>query len=1314
MKYAKRILSFLLAGALMFTSINMTVFAIENTGTTVPESQVTTDNASEITHTEAPTTGTPTVEPSQPEPTQPAQGDGTPTEQPATDVNPPKETPIDPDKDTIDPNGEKAGEKTDKEKTEEELAKEEAEKKKENKEKELAKETEEGKSEEETIKGYKAFENITTHYKLALDSLKKKFPKNIIALSNKEKEISLPIDGWKPIDNYDSKLGKYTFQPIFKTEIKIEDGTTMPILTVVVEDESDGLTVLIDKKDRQAPSARRLESTQKPLSSSTQEKYVPDKSNVMDKNFVRDNNIYKININDKDLIKQAIKEHGSVRAAINITESADVHYSSIYNSFYGKTNLINHAVILVGWDDNFPTDHFYEGCRPAGNGAWLVRNSWGLDDYGKRGYFWISYEDVSLINSNYVVAYGDPYVKLHTDEAQDTKDTSNTPDTPAKAEPKPEIKKEPTHDDDEKRDDIKLTEEEVVSHPQYEADETFKITFDPGKGKLPEGTEITKEFKPGDTYGMLPVPKRSDYEFEGWHLDTPSGIIIRDNQIISFSHDIKLVAEWIFRGENENLIVPDENVHAPVLLSQLQASCGDLIRMSSPTQLAKIYYNISSMNGALLSNPDRNSTEYKEAFPILEEYIYDGKVTIKAVAYKGLESSVVKTFVINVIKPEEDWGDVLTVDREQWTDATEVPMGMWISPESMKDDADAGENADGTMDYTGRPCTFTGLRVYCNKTLLEENKDYIIRYKNNVNAGNPSLARPPAIVVVGSGKYSQEYEHYFTINRMKLVGSNSVSDSINAYVSLDKQYLADGSPIIATGIRLYEWDSVQNLGRTIPASFYSVAYYDSYTNENNNTALTEKPGTKYVVLSMKGNYEGTLVEEYSVIAKDKSFDKNVFVNVVESRMDWSSSGVVPVINITDQSTRTPLSQGTDYDVKINYYGNGTYGNAVLGRSYRTKTISSNEEIKLTSVGRYEFEFVGKSNYEGIVKKNIVVTGERLSIDELSSSESWTGKPITPAYIVKSGGNLVEESVGGVKNYTGIFTDNTDTGTATLTVIGNNDCGWESNEVKKTFRINPYNINKDPEDRITFRLSTATMQKGGAKPTVTLQDKNGNYDLVEGKDYKLILSKNRGITTISNQPKAVIRGIGNYTGWKRDIFYIRKGNLEEAQIMVGALMEGNLGRPKTVVYLGGKLTEGANADYTTGYFIKQDGKWNEIGSDYKLKKNQEVLVVAIGHKNFGGKAQTITRVVEKGYDISKASFELANKTFTGGEQYITSADITRAVIGSAQLKYGDDYRIVEGSYIKNINTGVARVTLEGRGEYAGIKEVTFKITPAYMD
>ena len=102
-----------------------------------------------------------------------------------------------------------------------------------------------------------------------------------------------------------------------------------------------------------------------------------------------------INPTDRDSVKQANIDHGGV----GVSFYADsVYYSRKYNSYLSNQKTSNHAVMLVGWNDNFPRSNFAP-YTPSGNGAWLVRNSWGYEGMGFEGYFYISYEDTSLNQS---------------------------------------------------------------------------------------------------------------------------------------------------------------------------------------------------------------------------------------------------------------------------------------------------------------------------------------------------------------------------------------------------------------------------------------------------------------------------------------------------------------------------------------------------------------------------------------------------------------------------------------------------------------------------------------------------------------------------------------------------------------------------------------------------------------------------------------------------------------------------------------------------------------------------------------------------
>ncbi len=60
---------------------------------------------------------------------------------------------------------------------------------------------------------------------------------------------------------------------------------------------------------------------------------------------------------------------------------------------YRGEEISNHAVLLVGWDDTYGAENFLD--PPEGDGAWIAKNSWG-ENFGDRGFFYISYHDTSL------------------------------------------------------------------------------------------------------------------------------------------------------------------------------------------------------------------------------------------------------------------------------------------------------------------------------------------------------------------------------------------------------------------------------------------------------------------------------------------------------------------------------------------------------------------------------------------------------------------------------------------------------------------------------------------------------------------------------------------------------------------------------------------------------------------------------------------------------------------------------------------------------------------------------------------------------
>ena len=95
------------------------------------------------------------------------------------------------------------------------------------------------------------------------------------------------------------------------------------------------------------------------------------------------------NFTDNDDIKQAVINYGGVLTSIGI-----------YGTYFSGSNYycdnpfadVNHQVVIVGWDDNYSRNNFRY--RPPGDGAWIVKNSWGTTS-GDNGYLYISYYDTT-------------------------------------------------------------------------------------------------------------------------------------------------------------------------------------------------------------------------------------------------------------------------------------------------------------------------------------------------------------------------------------------------------------------------------------------------------------------------------------------------------------------------------------------------------------------------------------------------------------------------------------------------------------------------------------------------------------------------------------------------------------------------------------------------------------------------------------------------------------------------------------------------------------------------------------------------------
>ena len=335
-------------------------------------------------------------------------------------------------------------------------------------------------------------------------------------------------------------------------------------------------------------------------------------------------------------------------------------------------------------------------------------------------------------------------------------------------------------------------------------------------------------------------------------------------------------------------------------------------------------------------------------------------------------------------------------------------------------------------------------------------------------------------------------------------------------------------------------------------------YTVSYSNNVN-------VGTATVTVTGMGNYTGTKTATFKITQANAS---SFTISAIEDQ-PYTGSAITPAITVT--FSNRILSQGTDYTVSYsNNVNKGTATVTVTGignftgtksttfkivdpvlkdftiseiadQTYtgsaitpavtvkdgsKTLTIGNDYTVSYsnnTNVGTATVTVTGKGEYNGTTKTaSFKIKARNASNFTISSiaDQTYTGFAITPAVTVKDGSKNLSQGT----DYTVSYSNNTNVGTATVTVTGKgNYTGTKTADFKITAR-NASNFTISSIADQTFTGSAIT-------PAVTVKD--GSKNLTKGTDYTVSYSNNVniGIATVT------VTGKGNYTGTKTANFNI---------------------------------------------------------------------------------------------------------------------------------------------------------------------------------
>lgn len=1018
-------------------------------------------------------------------------------------------------------------------------------------------------------------------------------------------------------------------------------------------------------------------------------------------------NAYWISGKDKNNIKRAIMEYG----AAGISYFYDADFDSYGNPYYDGDTVYynpyysssNHAVTVVGWDDNFPRTAFkntYDNWfwaqygwgydLPKKNGAWLIKNSWG-EEYGDDGYFWISYEDKSIVNST-VFAYdfenADNYDNNYQYDGSSGVRYMSTNGAAA------------VYTADMGSSNYQTLDAVGVGFASTSNSYTVKIYKDL--------KDVTKP-----TSGTLITTQKGKSSFEGYYtieLDEPVAlekgetfaVVIELAKTGKFFADVSYTnGNWIRFETTENLgetfyksgsswkdaavidstmrikaftsnanstitatktiqddmveVIPAQTFTEKAITPAVKVNCNGT-ELTAGTHYSVAYSNNTNVGTATVTITGKNgySGTVTKTFEIKKKAITKDMVTVNAVNYTGLSQNPVVVKNGDVVM-ESNEGSIATADYTIKYNKTPINAGSYTATiagvnnysGSVKVTVKIGKTdiksttvslSQTSFDYDGKAKKPT-VTVKIGEQTVPASANYTVKYTANTNAGTAK------VTLTAKGSLSGKIEKTFTINAKPIT-----SEGITYSVAKATYSGSELKPAVTVK------DGTKKLALN---KDYTVTYSQNISAGENSAKAT---------ITGKGNYSGSKVQTFT-IAKKSIASKDI---KAELALNGNTKNI-----IVKAGKITFKNSDFEYTIKK---GEEDYTN-------KTLKVGDKYTLVVTLKGNYK----GTQTFKNIVCKSDLNTVS-VVFNDPNAVYTYTGSAVKPKIVVKDS----EGKAIATKNYSIAYSNNVNAGedTATVTVTGK---GVLAGTKTLTFTIQP----KEVKDTLIIS-GVGTKTYNGKAQTQAVKVKDKTKTLKANKDYTVSYANNTnagtGTVTVKLSDNYTLNG--TQAGSKAVTFTIKPAAINKVTAKA-ALYTGNP-VTTTLTVKAGNVTL-TPSDYTVVY-----------ANNTAVGSNKATVTVTAKNSNFTG-SKTAKFSISK-ESLAKATVTgVTELTYTGKALEHKDANGKCLIVVKNQAGVTIPASNYTVTYKNNTNVGKATVTIKANTDsiYAGSKAVSFKINPAEL-